>query len=71
MPYGASPPGSFIGDVTMIAIAKAAFDAVKADINDATFETVVLFCATGLLITAALVLYGPDVSAFGMYGNVP
>ena len=55
----------------MIAIAKAAFDAVKADINTATFETVALFCATGLLITAALVLYGPDVGAFGMYGNVP
>jgi hypothetical protein len=55
----------------MIAIARAAFDAVKADIDTATLETIALFFATGVLISLVLVLYGPDVGAFGMYGNVP
>ena len=55
----------------MIAIAKAAFDALKTDIDTATLETLALFCATGLLISAVLAIYGPDVGAFGMYGNVP
>ena len=55
----------------MIAIAKSALDAVKADINTAELETVALLAATGLLITLALVFYGPDVSAFNLYGMVP
>jgi len=57
----------------MVAITKAAFDAVKAkaNIDIATLETLALFCATGLLISIALVLYGPDVGAFEMYANVP
>ena len=55
----------------MVAIAKAAFGAVTADINPATLETLALFFAAGLLVTSVLVLYGPDVSAFGLYGNVP
>jgi hypothetical protein len=55
----------------MIAIAKSAFDAVTAGINTATLETLALFFATGLLVTSVLVLYGPDVSAFELYGNVP
>jgi hypothetical protein len=44
---------------------------VKADIDTATLETIALFGATGLLISVVLVLYGPDVSAFGMYANAP
>jgi hypothetical protein len=59
-----------LGDFTMIAIAKSAFDAVTAGINTAMLETLALFFATGLLVTSVLVLYGPDVSAFELYGNV-
>ncbi len=55
----------------MVAMAKAAFDAVTADINNATLETFALFFAAGLLVSSALVLYGPDVSAFELYGNFP
>ena len=55
----------------MIALAKSAFDAVTADINTATLETLALFLAAGLLVASVLVLYGPDVSAFELYGNVP
>jgi hypothetical protein len=55
----------------MIALAKAALDAVKADISTAELETVALFTAAGLLVTVALVLYGPDVGAFEHYGMVP
>jgi hypothetical protein len=55
----------------MIAIAKSAFDAVTADINPRMLETLTLFFAAGLLVTAVLVLYAPDVSAFELYGNVP
>jgi hypothetical protein len=54
----------------MIAIAKAAFDAATAEINTATLETLGLFFAAGLLVTSGLVLYGPDVSAFELYGMV-
>jgi hypothetical protein len=55
----------------MIAIIKAAFDDVKADIDAATLETIALFLATGLLISAVLVLYGPDVRGIDLYGMVP
>ena len=55
----------------MIAIAKAAFNSVKTDINSATFETLALFFVTGLLISLALVHYGPNVRAFELYGMVP
>jgi len=54
----------------MIAIAKSAFDAVTADINPRTLETLTLVFAAGLLVTALLVLYAPDVSALELYGNV-
>ena len=55
----------------MIAIAKAAFDVVKADIDAATLETIALFLAIGLLISAFLVLYGPDVRGIELYGWCP
>ena len=55
----------------MIPIAKAALGVVTADINPATLETLAFFFAAGLLVTSVLVLYGPDVSAFELYGNVP
>ena len=55
----------------MIAIAKAAFNSVKTDINIATLETIALFFVTGLVISLALVHYGPDVRAFELYGMVP
>ena len=55
----------------MIAIARAAFDALKEDLDTAELETLALFCATGMLMSLALVLYGPDVGAFELYGMVP
>ena len=55
----------------MVAITKAAFDVVKADIDAATLETIALFLATGLIISAFLVLYGPDVRGIDLYGMVP
>jgi hypothetical protein len=56
---------------TTIAITKAAFDVVKADIDAATLETIALFLATGLLISTVLVLYRPDVAGIELYGMVP
>jgi hypothetical protein len=66
-------PKILIGDFTMIAITKtkAAFDVAKAHIDAATLETIALFLATGLLISAFLVLYGPDVRGIELYGMVP
>ena len=61
----------YLLELTMLAIAKAAFDSVKTDINTATLETLALFCVTGLVISLALVHYGPDVRAFELYGMVP
>jgi hypothetical protein len=55
----------------MLAIAKAAFDSVKTDIDTATLEILALFFVTGLLISLALVHYGPDVRGFELYGMVP
>jgi hypothetical protein len=55
----------------MIAIAKAAFDVMKADIDTGTLETIELFLAAGLLFSALLVIYGPDVRDIELYGMVP
>ena len=55
----------------MFAIARVAFDVLKEDMDAAELETLALFCATGLLLSLVMVLYGPDVRAFELYGMVP
>jgi hypothetical protein len=40
------------------------------NIDAATLEIIALFLAAGLLISAFLVLYGPDVRGIELYGMV-
>jgi hypothetical protein len=42
----------------------------RIDIDAATLEIIALFLAAGLLVSAFLVLYGPEVRGIELYGMV-